>query len=164
MWNFIVGRFQAAWDNIRTVGQMIVDGIKALFSIDWSVLGSNIIQGIIDGLEAGIQWVVDTAKKVADAVMDAVKGFLGISSPSTEFEKIAQMSIAGMVRGLQNVGSVQIAAQEIASTMLGAARPVTLAPATANSNQVVVNVYNPKPEPASNVGRELRRLSYLGAI
>ena len=50
-------------------------------------IGSNIIQGIADGIDAGWQWLTDKVKSLADSLFEAAKSALGISSPSKVFRK-----------------------------------------------------------------------------
>ena len=49
-------------------------------------IGSNIIQGIAQGIDNGWQWLKDKVSNLARSLLDSAKSALGISSPSKEFE------------------------------------------------------------------------------
>ena len=72
-----------AWENIKKAFTGAWDSLK---DIDWGELGSNIIQGIANGITGAVDWIVKAAENVGGAALAAIKGFLGISSPSTVME------------------------------------------------------------------------------
>jgi hypothetical protein len=79
--------------------------IKWFSSVDWGSVGSNIAKGIADGISAGLHWLIDAAKKAAQAALDAAKGFLGIESPSKVFAGVGQNMMMGWAQGInRNVG------------------------------------------------------------
>lgn len=72
-----------AWENIKKAFTGAWDSLK---DIDWGELGSNIIQGIANGITGAVDWIVKAAENVGGAALAAIKGFLGISSPSKLME------------------------------------------------------------------------------
>ena len=58
-------------------------------------VGTNIINGIWNGLSAGWNWLVDKVKGLASSLFNAAKEALDINSPSKKFEWLADMCIAG---------------------------------------------------------------------
>ena len=82
---------------------------------DWNGLGSNIIQGIINGIGSmgGALW--DAATKVAQSALDAIKSFFGIASPS----RLMQLEIGpyipqGLAIGIEkNAGYVTDAMDDL---------------------------------------------------
>lgn len=64
----------------------IIDAIwNAITSVDWLGLGINILEGIANGLIAGLSSIGDTISNVADGIVESFKNFFGIHSPSTLF-------------------------------------------------------------------------------
>jgi hypothetical protein len=159
IWGFIIGRIQSALTTAVNIAQAIVNGIKAAFKINWLELGKNIIDGILIGLKNGIQAVIDMAKKVAKAALDATKGFLGIESPSAAFAELGKFSGLGFTQGLQRSLTPQSVSGTLSRVMAGASQTMN------RSLQNNINIYNPKAEPASgSVDKTLRKMSYLGVI
>lgn len=71
--------------------------------VDWLSLGSNIIDGIISGLNAGIGWLKEKARQVAEDALNAAKNFLGIESPSKVFrDQVGKMITAGLSIGIDD--------------------------------------------------------------
>ena len=66
---------------ISTVVTNIVDGFKNLPNklLD---IGKNIVQGLWNGISNAKDWVLDKIKGFGDAVLDGLKSFFGINSPS----------------------------------------------------------------------------------
>jgi len=103
IWNLISGRFEGAKETLLGIVRTIINTIKAIFSgeVDWGAVGTNIIQGIANGITAAISWVKDAARRAAQAALDAAKGFLGIQSPSSVFEQEVGWQIgAGVEAGI----------------------------------------------------------------
>jgi len=64
-------------------------------------VGRNIVQGLIDGAKGMVNNAVQAIKDVGGAMLDGVKGFLGIHSPSRVFKtQVGMMIGAGVVAGL----------------------------------------------------------------
>lgn len=63
-------------------------------------VASAIIEGMVGGITGGISQVVNAAKKMAKGALDAAKNFLGIHSPSKEFEKLGIYTNQGFAKGL----------------------------------------------------------------
>lgn len=174
-WNYVKTAFANAWNAIKsslssfassvieTINN-IVAKIKSAFNMDWGAIGRNIIQGIVNGMRAGIGWVMNVARQIAQSALSAIKSALGIHSPSKEFEKIAQMSIAGLVKGLQVNTPVEIAAKNLATSMMTPYRAESSQGPTHGGQNITVNVYNPVAEPASKINLKLRELSMLGVV
>jgi hypothetical protein len=69
--------------------------------IDWKSLGSAIVDGIVNGLKAGAQWVVDAVTDLGTSAMKALKDTLGISSPSKVFAKLGLSLPQGVTAGVE---------------------------------------------------------------
>lgn len=120
------------WDDaILTTVQSLIDGIIAWFEeTDWGQVGSDIIQGIADGIASATQFIVDAAEAAAQAALDAAKGFLGIESPSKEAAKqIGRPFVQGVELGVdEELPFLKRGMLTIADDMLQSAiRPVASA-------------------------------------
>ena len=84
--------------------QKIINRIKDAFAnlkdIDLSEVGSNIIAGLKNGLENGITSVPDMLLEIGRKIISAIKGVLGIHSPSTVMFEIGKNIIEGLVNGI----------------------------------------------------------------
>lgn len=67
--------------------------------------GINVADAIVNGMTFGLlhsnNKVVEAAKNLAKSALDAAKNFLGINSPSKEFEKIGEYVNQGFAKGLK---------------------------------------------------------------
>lgn len=92
------------WNTIVGVIKGLLGTIKTLFiKTDWAALGKAILQGIADGLGAFVGILRDAAINAAKAALDAMKGFLGIQSPSKVMEKqVGFQMAAGIKKGLMS--------------------------------------------------------------
>lgn len=85
----LVAGFMAAYD--------------AIAGINFGELGSSIVQGIVDGITAGVGWVVDAMKSMASSAIGAFKGALGISSPSKAMRVQGGRPVGqGLVQGVKD--------------------------------------------------------------
>ena len=108
-----------AIENIPTV-QEFIENFK---NIDWSEIGSNVVEGLKNGLEAGISSVPDILIEIGQSMLSAIKGVLGIHSPSTEMYDIAKNAIAGLVNGLKDgITDATSALKDVGSKLLSEAR------------------------------------------
>lgn len=68
---------------IASVCTSIVNGFKDLPGKLTSI-GTNIVQGLWNGINDATGWIIDKIKGFGDAVLDGLKSFFGIKSPSTK--------------------------------------------------------------------------------
>jgi hypothetical protein len=68
--------------------------------IDWTSLGRSIVDGIVGGLTAGIQWVKDAMRSLGDAALGSFKEALQIASPSKVFAKVGLAIPEGVEQGV----------------------------------------------------------------
>ena len=74
-----------------------IDGLKETDNIP-----KYIISGLVNGLKSGISTVASVMVELGRGILDAIKGVLGIHSPSTEFFEIGVNVVLGFVKGIQN--------------------------------------------------------------
>lgn len=155
VWRLIEQRITNAWNTIKQAAMNIVNGVKQAFRIDWGELGRRIIDGIISGLRNGIGAVVQTARNVAKAAGDAVKGFLGIHSPSRLMYEYGQNTARGFALGMQASGQMNIPG------MLG----ISGTSSQPMRGDIIINIENPKKETAEeSIRKALKSLSYAGVL
>lgn len=111
-----IGRFFSdTWNNvIGGVGGFIGGLINHFTSLPGKIMsalsgagtwllevGRNIVQGLIDGAKGMVNNAVQAIKDVGGAMLDGVKGFLGIKSPSRVFKtQVGMMIGAGLIAGI----------------------------------------------------------------
>lgn len=103
-WNNIKSSLSTTWENIKTNASTAWENIKgAIQNKGWSGVGENICSGISTGLSDGWQWLKEKAKGLACGLLDGIKGFLGIHSPSTVFRDEVGLNIGyGIGEGVVN--------------------------------------------------------------
>ena len=113
-------------------------------AIEW---GSNIISGLVDGIKAGIQWVKDAIGNIGSTIVNGIKGFFGIKSPSTVMAGLGKNIISGLVQGLKNaLGGVK----DIAGTVFQYGKDIANGLANGISN-AAGNAVNAVKNTASNI-------------
>lgn len=65
-------------------------------------IGVDIIKGVWDGISSMASWIGEKVTGFFGGVVDGVKNFLGIHSPSTVFADIGDNTIAGYAEGVAN--------------------------------------------------------------
>ena len=89
-WKLLVGLVSAGVENVKNILGGLISSIWDLFThADWGEIGKNIILGIADGIKFATQWLLDAGLNTLKAVLEMIKGFLGISSPS----KVMKMQV-----------------------------------------------------------------------
>ena len=64
-----------------------------------------IVEGLVTGLINGVKLVGQAAIELGKAILEKIKDFLGIHSPSTKFIEVGQNIVSGLVIGIQNGAS-----------------------------------------------------------
>lgn len=120
--------------------------ILGLFGSIGSLLfraGSDLVQGLINGILSRVGGVTAAAAKIAAAVPDTVRGLLGIHSPSTVMIGVGNDTMAGLLKGIRD------AAPELKAQLTGialsipqtVAQPVTGLPLSGGAVAPQINVY-----------------------
>lgn len=60
----------------------IVKGLASLGKEMWNI-GKNVVQGLWNGIKNCVKWIKDKISGFVDSVVDGIKDFFGIHSPST---------------------------------------------------------------------------------
>lgn len=82
------------------LGEDIANAIMDfLLNIDWLGLGENLIKGLVEGLIAGITFIVSALTTILDRILE----FFGIHSPSTVFKDMGIDLIRGLINGISSL-------------------------------------------------------------
>lgn len=89
--------------NMLTAVPKLFKGLyDAFINLDWGKIGSNIIDGIKNGILNTAKNLANAAAEAAKSALEAAKSFLGIHSPSTVMrDVIGKNMIAGAVDGVE---------------------------------------------------------------
>lgn len=113
--------------------QELMDNAK---SLDWASIGSSIVNGIHDGLNAGWEWLKSTVSSLAQSLLSTAKSVLGIHSPSKAFrDQIGENIGAGIEEGIgDSEGGLMQRMKNISAGMLQSFNdmPTSLASRIAN--------------------------------
>ncbi len=110
-WTAVTTTLSGIWNSIvsvvTTVVAKVTAPIKAMISqaASW---GSGVISGMVSGLTGGLKAIEDAGRTLAGKLIDAVKSFLGIHSPSTVFQALGGHVVGGFVNGLNFSNALQI--------------------------------------------------------
>lgn len=107
----IFGFVADVWSTLVAIPAMV---LGAAYEI-----GAALTQGIIEGV--GIDLVIAKITSMGGAIIGAIKGILGIASPSKVFEEIGGYTAEGMAQGVEGgtsgvTGSVKRMAGEVTAT------------------------------------------------
>jgi tape measure domain-containing protein len=84
-----------------------------------SDLAGAIVEGMVNGIGAGIKGVIDAAVNLGKSALEAAKNILGIHSPSREFYKVGNWMDEGAADGInENVHKVEDAAANMGDAAL----------------------------------------------
>ena len=105
---------------IKSIGQIIKQMIEAFIKVDWKEVGSNILEGIKNGIMSAVSSVVDAAKNAASSIYNAVKDFFRIGSPSKLMrDDIGHWLPPGVAVGIEgNLSPVEKAMGELEDTVM----------------------------------------------
>ena len=92
-------------------------------------IGRDIMQGLLDGIAAGLQWVRDKIRGLGDLLPGWLKEVLGISSPSKVMHGLGRNIMQGLAGGIADqIPALKKTIGGVASTITGiAATPATIA-------------------------------------
>lgn len=110
--NVLSGNFKDAWEAIKQIfanwSQFfsgLWDNVKQIFSNVWNFfadIGSNIVEGIKNGLSSAWHSLTDWVGDAFGGLVGGVKDLLGIHSPSRVFAGIGENMALGLEKGWDN--------------------------------------------------------------
>ena len=81
-------------------GNFVSNLINRITSVDWLEIGRSIIRGLIDGIKGLFDWALGQVTGFFGGIVDGVKDFLGIHSPSKVFAEFGEMVDRGFAEGV----------------------------------------------------------------
>lgn len=115
---------------IAGAGEMLMGLVKAIPSVlDSAVsamvnIGSMLVEGLWNGIKNMTDWVLSKIKGFGSDVLNGIKDFFGIHSPSKEMEWVGEMLDAGLARGISgNIGDVQHAMSALNKSTIAGINP-----------------------------------------
>lgn len=108
---------------IKEVASTIVDGIKQVFSGSTNV-GVQLVKGLWNGINSVKDWILDKVRGFGKGILDGLKDFFGIHSPSRLFEdEIGRFIPPGMALGIEaSADSVYSVMDELSKNTLDIAK------------------------------------------
>ena len=104
---------------ISSVGQILSSIAGVLSPSNLARIGTDMIKGLWNGISNVANWVMDKIKGFGQGILDGIKGFFGIHSPSTVFAEIGTNLNRGLANGLiDSTGLVTNAVDKVANEAL----------------------------------------------
>ena len=107
MWNGITGWFETLKKNLSKFVDDTIKEVKSFFGIEkgtssiFKTIGSNLVQGVIDGIKGMGSSLWNSLSEWASGVISSIKGFFDIHSPSRlTKDEIGFNLVAGIVEGI----------------------------------------------------------------
>ena len=109
-------------------------------AVDFSVIGTQICNGVIAGIEAGQSGVITAAVNMAVAAYEAAKGALDINSPSRIFAGLGSSIGEGFISGMNSQeGAVEAASADLSNGAVDSATDAMAAFAALMSQEIDAN-------------------------
>lgn len=84
-------------------------------------IGGDLVRGLWNGINDMTGWIIGKIRSFGDSIMNGIKSFFGIHSPSTEWAWIGKMDALGLAKGFtDNTGVVVSAAKKMGSEAMAA--------------------------------------------
>lgn len=152
--------YQRKADRMIEIGKKIIKWImEGILGVNWESTVSDMIVGLGNKIKAKAPNVYNLGANIGNSLLNGAKKVLGIHSPSTEFEWLAQMSVTGYEEGIEN------AKNELSRTLNGVfgLSPTMIGNASANlSPNIIVNNINNismKQDPLGQMVNDIKNFS-----
>ena len=160
--NGIVDNIKQLPSRLASLANSLVSAVASLPS-RFAEVGSNIVQGLWNGIQSGWDWLTSAVSDLANSLLEGAKAALGISSPSKEFAYVGHMVDAGFAQGIQKYRyMIQDAMDGITKDMVDYSPQVAFVngftgdmPSVGGYNQTI-NIYSPTALTPSEVARQTR--------
>ena len=125
LWAGIKNTFNSAVEGIKKImGNLVTSAVNKLKELPQKVvsIGGDLISGLWKGVKDKLNWLKNKLSSFATSVLDSIKSFFGVHSPSTETAWIGEMLDEGMAAGVKDNADEPIKAMDqLSSKMLTAA-------------------------------------------
>lgn len=146
----------------KEAAKSLVDSVvKTIMELPKKMIdaGVNVAKGFVEGVKNSIGWVKDQITGFFGGVVDGVKDFLGIHSPSRVFASIGKFSAEGFDQGFdkydldkQITGNIKNTLGHVKTSIQGIGGSGNY---TTNDNKQTINIYQPVKTP-SEMARAIR--------
>lgn len=85
---------------ISMIPQIVTAIINAFFETDWGEIGLQLLQGLLNGFSNAGNIIWNAIKKVGSSMIDGIKSFFGIHSPSKVFADLGEYLPQGFAVGI----------------------------------------------------------------
>lgn len=122
-------------DLLKSIGHTAVEFFKG---IDWLDLGVNVVKGIIAGITGALDGLWSAVGNLCSGVLDKIKSFFGIHSPSTVMAEQGDYLVQGLINGIADMPAqlVQYLDQTVAKITTWGQQMLS------NVQNIVLNVVN----------------------
>lgn len=144
-WDTIKNGASKAWNAVVTFFKNGAQNIINFFTTiagKWLKIGGDIVAGIWNGIQRGWSTIVNGLKNLAQNALDAVKGVLGIESPSKKFAEVGQNISAGMSKGLNESKGIVIEQCTMFATDVVTRSYTAMAEAAKKNKGTLANAWN----------------------
>ena len=125
LWAGIKNTFNSAVEGIKKImGNLVTSAVNKLKELPKKVvsIGGDLVSGLWNGVKDKLNWLKNKLSSFATSVLDGIKSFFGVHSPSTETAWIGEMLDEGMAKGVKDNAKEPIKAMDqLSSKMLTAA-------------------------------------------
>lgn len=102
IWTAFTGMVAVVWELVTGFLSGIV-GLFPDFVQDWIKAGGDVVRGLWEGITGLFRWVWNKISGFFGDIVDNVKGFLGIKSPSTVFADMGKAIVRGIWDGISGL-------------------------------------------------------------
>lgn len=102
----VIGLIQAIPQVVAAIPRIISSITDTFGRFNWKQIGSDILNGIKNGILNAVSGVVNAAREAASAIWDAVKDFFDIGSPSKLMAYAGEMIDVGLAKGIEDSRSL----------------------------------------------------------
>ena len=102
------GLIQAIPQIIGAIPQIISSIGEAFRDYDWGALGKSLLQGLLNGFSNAGNIIWSAIKKVGNSMIDGIKSFFGIHSPSRVFANLGEYLPQGFAVGIDRDPTVAV--------------------------------------------------------
>lgn len=112
----VVGGVGSILGSVGSAAGRVIGKIAAVLSPgNLARVGGDLVRGLWNGISNLSGWVISKIQGFGSSVLDGIKDFFGIKSPSREFAAVGRDNVRGLAKGfLDNAGLVNKAVNSVA--------------------------------------------------
>lgn len=148
------------WNFIKSIPGKIGEGLRGIYDA-----GLNLVKGLWDGISDAADWVLGKIKGFGEKILNGIKSFFGIKSPSREMAWVGRMLDEGLAKGISQYSGVALTeafsvADGISGAMNGLQTPrVSIGTGGSGygstTNAVTMNIYGAEGQSINDLADEV---------